>query len=169
MPTDRRSSQPSLPESDAELLALYVAALDELRNRGITRSDNIPTGDYAELLVARHFGVDLETNSAKGYDLKVGDDRMQVKSRRVDARGRHNGFGILRNVTDCVYEDREFDVLVAVVFERDYRVREAWWVPWNAVKKHAGYSKRWGEARLTAVAGDICAEPGVRKLDLEQA
>jgi hypothetical protein len=160
------STQPKLPDSDAELLALYVAALDELQVRKITRSDNIPTGDYAELLVARHFKVELETNSAKGYDLKVGGDRVQVKARRVAANGRHNGFGILRNVSQCEFDDREFDVLVAVVFERDYRVREAWWIPWAAVKKHAVYSKRWEAARLTKVAGEICAEPGVRKLDL---
>jgi hypothetical protein len=166
MPAKSTSSKPSLPASDAELLALYVAALDELRARGITRSDNIPTGDYAERVVARHFGVELEKNSAKGYDLRVAADRVQVKSRRVDARGRHNGFGILRNVTDCAYQDREFDVLVTVVFERDYRVREAWWVPWEAVKKHAGYSKRWNAARLTNIGGGICSERAVRKLDL---
>jgi len=155
-----------LPDSDAELLELYVAALDELRARGITRSDNIPTGDYAERLVAQHFKVPLEANSAKGYDLVVEDQRVQVKARRVAANGRHGGFGILRNVAECEFEDREFDVLVGVVFERDYAVRAAWWVPWPAVKKHAGFSKRWGAARLRRIAGAICEEPGVRELDL---
>lgn len=160
------SAMPELPESDAELLALYVAALDELRVRKITRSDNIPTSDYAELLVARHFKVEMEANSAKGYDVRVGEDRVQVKARRVAANGRHNGFGILRNLAQCEFNDREFDVLVAVIFERDYRVREAWWLPWAAVKKHAAYSKRWEAARLTKVTGDICNEPGVRKIEL---
>jgi hypothetical protein len=160
------TGQPTLPSSDADLLALYVAALDELRARGITRSDNIPTGDYAERIVAQHLDVPLEPNSAKGYDLVVDGQRVQVKSRRVNKDGRQGGFGILRNVTDCVFADREFDVLVAVVFERDYSVREAWWVPWQAIKTHAGFSKRWREARLAKVAGPILSEDGVRELHL---
>jgi hypothetical protein len=79
----------------------------------------------------------------------VGQDRVQIKARRVGVNGRHNGFGILRNVAQCKSADREFDALVAVIFERNYSVREAWWIPWVAVKKHAAYSKRWGAARLT--------------------
>jgi hypothetical protein len=73
----------------------------------------------------------------------------------------------LRNVTECAFKDREFDVLVALVFARDYTVREAWWVPWHAVKKHSGFSKRWREARLAKVAGAILGEDGVRPLDLK--
>ena len=32
------------------LLGLHVAALDELRRRGVLRTENNPTGDYAEYL-----------------------------------------------------------------------------------------------------------------------
>lgn len=80
-------SSPALPSSDAELLALYVAALDELRARGITRSDNVPTGDYAERIVAAHFNVPLEPNSAKGYDLVVEGQRLQVNHGVSTSRG----------------------------------------------------------------------------------
>jgi hypothetical protein len=48
----------------------------------------------------------------------------------------------------------------AVIFKREYRVREAWWIPWAAVKKHAAYFKRWDAVRLTKVSGPICDEPG---------
>jgi hypothetical protein len=158
-----------LPSSNADLLAHYVAILDELRDRGLTRSNNIPTGDYAEHLVARHFGVSLENNSRKGYDLRLNDPdrtRVQVKARRVNRKGRRGPSGPIRDLRDCRYEDRQFDLLVVVVFEYDYSIRETWQLPWEVVKKYAGWSERLGAARMGRIAGVICDEPGVDRIDL---
>jgi hypothetical protein len=133
-----------LQKDDHELLALNVAVLDELRNREITRSNNLLTGDYAEYLVARHFGVELQANSYKGFDLRLKDHpktRIQVKSRRVRKAGTYGNFGILRGVHDSTFTHRQFGVVVAVVFEYDYALREASWLPWKVVKKYAAYSK----------------------------
>jgi len=162
-------SRPRLPKDDSDLLALHVAVLDELQDRGITRSNNLPTGDYAEYLVARHFGVALQANSYKGFDLRLNDSiktRVQVKSRRVRKTGTYGNFGVLRGVHDSTFADRQFDVVVAVVFEYDYALREAWWLPWKVVKKYAAYSKVHDAVRLTRITGRICDEPGVRQLDL---
>ncbi len=158
-----------LPKDDSDLLALHVAVLDELRDREITRSNNLPTGDYAEHLVARHFGVELQANSYKGFDLRLSDrdqTRVQVKSRRVRKTGTYGNFGVLRGVHDSTFADRQFDVVVAVVFEYDYALREAWWLPWRVVKKYAAFSKAHQAVRLTTIKGPICDEPGVRQLDL---
>jgi hypothetical protein len=161
--------RPRLPKDDSDLLVLHVAVLDELRDRKITRSNNLPTGDYAEYLVARHFGVELQANSYKGFDLRLEDrakTRIQVKSRRVRMAGTYGNFGVLRGVHDSTFADRQFDVVVAVVFEYDYTLREAWWLPWKVVKKYAAFSKAHQVVRLTRIAGPICDEPGVRQLDL---
>lgn len=161
--------KPRLPKEDSDLLVLHVAVLDELRDREITRSNNLPTGDYAEYLVARHFGVELQANSYKGFDLRLADrnkTRVQVKSRRVRKAGTYGNFGVLRGVHDSTFADRQFDVVVAVVFEYDYALREAWWLPWKVVKKYAAYSKTHKAVRLTRITGAICKEPGVRRLDL---
>lgn len=162
-------TRPRLPKDDSDLLALHVAVLDELRDREITRSNNLPTGDYAEYLVARHFGVALQANSYKGFDLRLNDSiktRVQVKSRRVRKTGTYGNFGVLRGVHDATFAHRQFDVVVAVVFEYDYALKEAWWLPWRTVKKYAAYSKTHNAVRLTRITGRICDEPGVRRLDL---
>jgi hypothetical protein len=159
--------KPRLPKGNSDLLALHVAVLDELRNREITRSNNLPTSDYAEYLVARHFGVELQANSYKGFDLRLKErTRVQVKSRRVRKAGTYGNFGVLRGVHDSTFAARQFDVVVAVVFEYDYVLREAWWLPWKVVKKYAAFSKTHKAVRLTRITGAICEEPGVRKLDL---
>jgi hypothetical protein len=43
-------------KSISELLALYVAVMEELRERDVLRSANNPTGDFAEYLFCRAFG-----------------------------------------------------------------------------------------------------------------
>lgn len=58
--------------------------MEALRRRGILRSDNTPTGDYAEWLVARSLGLTLENNSTSGYDATNPDGtRYQIKARRL--------------------------------------------------------------------------------------
>lgn len=51
-----------------ELLTLYVDILDELRERGVIRTENGPIGDYAERLAANRLGLTLVKNSTVGYD-----------------------------------------------------------------------------------------------------
>jgi hypothetical protein len=160
----------NLPESDAELLALHVQILDELKARGVTRTNNLPTGDYAERLVHDTLGGKLEPNSAKGWDLVTSDGtKVQVKARRCNAKGTHGGFGALRSLTEASYEERGFDVLVAVVFNYDYSVHAAWWIPWQVVKEHAGYSATWKAARLGRIGTPIIEAHGVKALSLNQS
>jgi hypothetical protein len=67
-----------------ELLALTRAILSELKDRGVIRSGNAPTGDYAELLVKLATDGQLAPNSQKGWDLETAaGDRLQVKARVV--------------------------------------------------------------------------------------
>lgn len=66
----------------AQLFSTYRSILRELRKRGVIRTTNAPTGDYAEFLVARLMCVKLAQNSEKSWDLRAQDGKMlQVKSR----------------------------------------------------------------------------------------
>jgi hypothetical protein len=73
-----------------ELLRLYADILTELLDRGIVRSRNAPAGDLAEYLVAVAFGGALAPPSEKGWDVRVGDRRLQVKVRLVAAGDRRS-------------------------------------------------------------------------------
>jgi hypothetical protein len=68
-----------------ELFQLWSNTLTELRNRGAIRSANNPIADYGELLVARYYGVEPESKSNRGFDLKT-----PVKALRRTQRGRSN-------------------------------------------------------------------------------
>jgi hypothetical protein len=62
-----------------QLLASYIAVLNELLRRGLVRTRNPPLGDL------RAYGGELAPNSEKSYDLRRPDGhRVQVKARVVD-------------------------------------------------------------------------------------
>lgn len=56
-----------------ELLALHALVGEELRARGVARSANGPTGDWAEALFCRAFGWVQAPNSERGYDARGSD------------------------------------------------------------------------------------------------
>lgn len=121
--------------SIAELLSAHGALIEELKRRGVLRSKNNPTGDYAEWLVSERLGLTLENNSAKGYDATdaVGV-RYQIKGRRVTQDNPSTQLGVIRNL-----ERMEFDFLVAVVFDADWRVIRAAKIPHGVVGELATF------------------------------
>jgi hypothetical protein len=52
----------------AQLLALHAQIGEELRERGVVRSANNPTGDFAEYLFCAAFGWQQAPNSERGFD-----------------------------------------------------------------------------------------------------
>jgi hypothetical protein len=71
-----------------QLLALHAKLTDELRDRGITRSSNNPTGDLAEYLFCKAFGWTQAGNSHANVDAVGSDGKCyQIKGRRPT---RHN-------------------------------------------------------------------------------
>ncbi|PYY32249.1 DUF6998 domain-containing protein [Curtobacterium sp. MCBD17_030] len=80
-----------------ELLASYVAILDELETRHIIRTRNSPLGDLAETLAQRMYGGTLQKNSGKSFDLLTEDgQRVQVKARAVIPGKPAGAFSALR-------------------------------------------------------------------------
>ncbi len=112
-----------------ELLATHSAVLDELRRRNVIRTNNNPTGDYAEWLVSTQLGLTLEKNAAKGFDATDSQGlRYQIKGRRVTPKNKSKQLGVIRNI-----EGNDFDFLVGVVFDANWQVQYAARIPHKVV------------------------------------
>jgi hypothetical protein len=111
-----------------ELLALWASSLRELRDRGAVRTFNNPIGDIAEELVALHYGGERGSFSQKAWDVRVGDELLQVKAlRRTGARTRRN--------LSPIRSDDGYTAVIVVIFTGDLRVDEALRIPREVVNE----------------------------------
>lgn len=134
----------------------------ELRQREAIRSENNPTGDLAETLVAEHYGVDLEPNSTAGYDLRqAGGARVQVKARRRTPRSKPSHYGLMRNL-----DHDPFDVLVVVLFDEEFKVESAFHMSIGVVRELSKFSEHTNAWRLPIIKGRRASHRGVRRLSL---
>ena len=123
--------------SPAELLALHAKITDELRERGVIRSANNPTGDLAEYLFCKAFGWDRSGPSHPSADATGNDGTLyQIKARRMTQRNTSRQLGALRGLPDG-----GFHVLAGVLFAPDYLVQRAAMIPHELVLKLAKYRK----------------------------
>lgn len=117
-----------------ELLRIPYAAIRELINRGIVRTQNSPLGDYTEYLVAEALGGELEANSKKSYDIATPDGiTYQVKGRRMTGTSGDRQLSVIRSW--------EFDYLIGVLFDVDLNLVRAAKVPMQAVKEDSYTAK----------------------------
>lgn len=122
-------------KSVSDLLAIHVAAMEELRRRNVLRSANNPTGDLAEYLFCKAFSWSQENNSAKAFDATDQEGlRYQIKGRRVHRRNASRQLSAFRSIDG-------FDVLAAVLFDDDYRIKRAALIPSSVVRDHSTYIK----------------------------
>jgi len=141
-------------KSIAELLSLHVAIMEELRGRDVLRSANNPTGDLAEYLFCAAFGWAQESNSAKAFDAMDNDGtRYQIKGRRIHRR---NGSRQLSAIRDL----EGFDILAAVLFDDDYRIKRAALINASVVSEHSNYTEHTNSHRFL-LRDDIWNAPGV--------
>jgi hypothetical protein len=103
----------------SDLLGIYGQVLEELNERGVIRSANAPTGDYAEWLVQRALGGELQPNSNKSADLIVRKKEIQIKA-RVLSDPEKSGQRQLSPLRSW-----DFDDAVIVLFDRRYAVQRA--------------------------------------------
>lgn len=103
----------------SDLLGIYGQVLEELRRLGVIRSANAPTGDYAEWLVKRALGGELQANSNKSADLILHGMKIQIKA-RVLSEPEKSGERQLSS-----FRTWEFDEAVIVLFDRRYNIRRA--------------------------------------------
>jgi len=131
-----------MPETDhlsrlsvTELLQTHAAVIDELRRRRVVRSKNNPVGDYTEWLVSNKLDLQLVAKSTAGYDA-IDDNlvRYQIKGRRVTPGNKSRQLSAIRNLAN-----RDFDFLIAVLFDENFHLLAAAKIPHNVVGEYAKY------------------------------
>lgn len=119
--------------STPELLTLHAETMTILRDRGVLRSANNPTGDLGEWLFCNAFGWQQAANSEKGYDAVDGaGTRYQIKARRLHQATTSRQLSAIRSLDG-------FDVLAAVLFDANYRVFRAALVPVEVVRLNSRF------------------------------
>jgi len=142
--------------SVSELLSLHARIGESLRDRGVVRSANNPTGDLAEYLFCKAFGWDQAPNSEHGFDATGGDGtRYQIKGRRIHRRNRSRQLSAIRNL-HC----RPFDVLAGVLFDDDFQIMRAALVPFEIVERRATYVAHTNSSKLM-LRDEVWGEDGV--------
>jgi hypothetical protein len=142
-----------------ELLKLQSDVISELRSRGILRTMNNPTGDYAEWLVASALGLKLANNSASGHDAETETGiKIQIKARRISPSNKSRQLGVIRNL-----DKKGFDELVAVIFNDSYEVIEAVTIPHSVI---ADYSKHRPHVNghVLHLRGAVLSDPRIRSI-----
>lgn len=116
-----------------ELLARHVAIMDELRSRGVLRTENNPTGDLSEYLFCRAFGWEQAANSVRSYDATdSAGNRYQIKGRRLNKWSKSRQLSAIRDLDG-------FDYLAGVLFDHQYTIIRAAIIPSSVV---AGLANR---------------------------
>lgn len=144
-----------------QLLTQHSAILGELRRRGVCRSANNPTGDYAEWLVSQSLALTLADKSVKGYDaLDASGVRYQIKARRRDPDSRGDHLSAIREL-----DAKSFDVLIAVMFNGDWSVKFAAKIPHAMIVDLATY-KSHVNGHVLQLKPALLARPGVEDITL---
>ncbi len=145
--------------NEKELLQLHGSIINELINRHVVRTQNSPIGDYTEWLVARALNISLENNSKSGYDgIDKNGLKIQIKGRRITSKNKSRQLSAIRNI-----RERDFDVLVAIIYSEDYDILEAWEIPHTVIVDYATYRKH-QNAHILTLNGPILSDSRIRNI-----
>jgi hypothetical protein len=126
--------------SAIQLLALHTQIGMRLRELGITRSSNNPTGDLAEYLFCKAFGWKQVAKSTAHIDaLGVDGLRYQIKGRRVTSQNPSRQLSWLHDL-----DGEHFDYLAGVLFEKDFNVKRAALIPCAVVRQFSKFVDPYG-------------------------
>jgi hypothetical protein len=145
-----------------QLLQLQANATNELRRREIVRTHNNPLGDFTEWLVAKNLGLDLANNSKAGYDaIDRGGVKIQIKGRRITSQNNSTQLSAIRNL-----QGKDFDLLIAVIYDEHFNISEAISIPHAVVVEHAKYRKH-VNAHILFIKGPVLSDPRVKSIKQE--
>jgi len=143
------------PLTVSELLQTHSNILVELRERGILRSANNPTGDYSEWLFCRAFGWQQAGNSVKGHDATDAEGtRFQIKGRRLHQHNTSRQLSAIRDLAG-------FDVLAGVLLDAEFGVARAALIPSSIVRDRSTFTKHTNSHRFL-LRDDIWDAAGVK-------
>lgn len=143
-----------------KLLENYSDIIIKLRDGGVLRSNNNPVADYAEYLVSKKFKLELTPNSNKSFDaidLKT-KKTYQVKSRRITRFNNSRQLSVIRSLN--------FDFLIAVIFEENFKVREAYKIPKSIIKPPYTRFSKHQNGHILILKGDILQHKKTERIKL---
>lgn len=142
-----------------QLLRKHFKIIEELKTRGVIRTRNNPVSGYAEWLVHRKMGFYLMGNSTQGVDAygKKGK-RYQIKARHLISPSSSRQLGVIRNL-----RKKQFDILIAVMFDRNFNVVMAYTIPHGIIKRYARYSRH-QNGHILILRGDILKDKNVKEV-----
>lgn len=145
----------------AELLRLWAGTMNELRVRGVVRTNNNPVGDIAEAIVHEHYGGQRGSFSQKGWDVQdPSGRRLQVKGmRQTGLRGRRNLSAI---------RDSDYDVVVVVVFDIDFALTRTIEIP-RPVVEELFKIRPYVNVRIITVSDALTSVASVSSIDMTAA
>ena len=145
---------------EQRLLKLYSELIEELRDRELVRSSNNPAADYAEKIAVEYMGLTRLGKEEKGYDAVDKNKReYQIKGRRITKHNASRQLSVIRDL-----DKKQFDYLVAVIFNEDFSVNEIWKVPYRFVKENSRFSKRQNGHIFIANTNLLSAGNGVERI-----
>ncbi|MEM6890348.1 MAG: hypothetical protein AAF636_19775 [Pseudomonadota bacterium] len=145
-----------------DLLSLHAKIGEALREQGVVRSANNPTGDLAEFLFCQAFGWEQAPNSERGFDATSADGtRYQIKGRRIHRRNKSRQLSAIRDLPG-----RHFDVLAGVLFDDNFYVTRAALIPFDVVEGRATYVAHTNSSKFM-LRDEIWNEPGVKDVTVE--
>ena len=150
--------------SPRQLFELHSWIEDELREQKIIRTANKPTGDLAEYLFRTAFDWEPASNSQAHYDAKGKTDGLlyQIKGRRIAERNGSRQLSAIRNL-----EERHFDFLAGLLFNKDYSVYKAALIPHSVLlglkreRKHISFQEH-TNSHVFLLVEDIWEDPRVK-------
>ncbi|MFA6320280.1 MAG: hypothetical protein WCY36_00290 [Candidatus Omnitrophota bacterium] len=143
----------------SKILILFGDLMDELKKRGVVRTRNNPVADYAEWLTVRVFSLGIQTSSNKGFDaIDKKGIRYQIKGRRLDASNPSRQLGVIRDL-----DKKGFDFLIAIIFNKDFTIHDAYKIPHELIGEYARYSKH-QNGYILHLKGKILLAKGVENI-----
>ncbi len=145
-----------------EILHLHSQLGDELRERGILRSANSPTGDLAERLFCEAFGWNQQGNSQHGFDaIDDTGSRYQIKGRRLTPFNGSRQLSAIRNL-----DSAPFDYLAGLLFDTTYNVLRAAIIPAGIVAEYSSFRAH-VNAHIFHLSDSVWDNPSVRDVTTE--
>jgi hypothetical protein len=144
-----------------ELLTDWAAIMRQLRARDIIRTNNNPIGDIAEAIVALHYRGERGSFSQAGWDVMLPDgERLQVKALRQT--------GAYKRSTLSPIRDADYDAVIVVIFDEDFRVIEGLRIE-RATVEDLFPHRAHVNGRIITVTQNLRAHSGVAAVDLSDA
>lgn len=137
--------------------------MEQLRRRGVSRNENNPTANLAEYLFCRAFTWQKAPNSQKGFSATDRDGtRYQIKGCRLPQPKKSRQLSAIRDLEG-------FDMLAAVLLDREYLVLRAALIPRQVVRERCNFDRHtnsykfmliddvWDDKRVTDAIGELRA------------